>query len=401
LFLFKHAKTSENSKSKKQNSSINLEIPGGFVADSRILKLADVLVSHSTKLQAGERVLIEAFDIPEEMVSALIDRVVAAGAIPFVDMKNTRVLRKLFQNASEDMVERWASWELNRMEQMDAYIGVRGSLNALESSDVPNDKMALYQKHVWGTVHRHRVNKTKWVVLRYPSPAFAQSAGMSTESFEDFYFNVCTLDYAKMEAAQQPLRARMDKAERVRLTSVDTNLEFSLKGLNAIICAGERNIPDGECFSAPVRDSVNGIIKYNTPTIYQGVRFTDITLEFKDGKIVNATGSDTKRLNEILDSDEGARYIGEFAIGFNPYVTKPMLDILFDEKIAGSFHFTPGQAYEGVADNTNRSSVHWDMVFIQTPEYGGGEIYFDDELIRKDGLFVPKDLHGLNPENLK
>jgi aminopeptidase len=371
------------------------------VADSRILKLADVLVSHSTKLQAGERVLIEAFDIPEEMVSALIDRVVAAGAIPFVDMKNTRVLRKLFQNASQDMVERWASWELNRMEQMDAYIGIRGSLNALENSDVDNEKMALYQKQVWGTVHRHRVNKTKWVVLRYPSPAFAQSAGMSTEAFEDFYFNVCTLDYAKMESAQQPLKARMDKAERVRLTGVGTNLEFSLKGLEAIICAGERNIPDGECFSAPVRDSVNGVIKYNTPTIYQGVKFSDITLEFKDGKIVDATGSDTKRLNEILDSDDGARYIGEFAIGFNPYVTKPMLDILFDEKIAGSFHFTPGQAYEGVADNTNRSSVHWDMVFIQTPEYGGGEIYFDDELIRKDGLFVPKDLHGLNPENLK
>jgi aminopeptidase len=371
------------------------------VADSRILKLAEVLVAHSTKLKTGERVLIEAFDIPEEMVSALIDRVVAAGAIPFVDMKNTRVLRKLFQNASQDMVERWASWELNRMEQMDAYIGIRGSLNALENSDVENEKMALYQKHVWGTVHRHRVNKTKWVVLRYPSPAFAQSAGMSTEAFEDFYFNVCTLDYAKMEAAQKPLKARMDKAERVRLTGVGTNLEFSLKGLGAIICAGERNIPDGECFSAPVRDSVNGTIAYNTPTLYQGVRFTDIKLEFKDGKIINATGSDTKRLNEILDSDDGARYIGEFAIGFNPYVTKPMLDILFDEKIAGSFHFTPGQAYEGVAGNTNRSSVHWDMVFIQTPEYGGGEIYFDDELIRKDGLFVPKDLLGLNPEHLK
>jgi aminopeptidase len=371
------------------------------VVDSRILKLADVLVAHSTKLQAGERVLIEAFDVPEEMVSALIDRVAAAGAIPFVETKNNRILRKLLHNVSQDMVERLASWELNRMEQMDAYIGIRGSLNALESSDVPNDKMALYQKHVWGTVHRHRVNKTKWVVLRYPSHAFAQSAGMSTEAFEDFYFNVCTLDYAKMEAAQQPLKARMDKAERVRLTGVGTNLEFSLKGLEAIICAGERNIPDGECFSAPVRDSVNGIIKYNTPTIYQGLKFSDITLEFKDGKIIDAKGSDTKRLNEILDSDEGARYIGEFAIGFNPYVTKPMLDILFDEKIAGSFHFTPGQAYEGVADNTNRSSVHWDMVFIQTPEYGGGEIYFDDELIRKDGLFVPTDLHGLNPENLK
>jgi aminopeptidase len=371
------------------------------MSDSRILKLADVLISHSTKLEPGERVLIETFDVPEAMITGLIDRTIQAGGIPFVETKNTRILRKLYQNASDEMMERWASWELKRMEQMDAYIGIRGSLNALEHSDVPQDRMAHYQKHLWRGVHTHRVNNTKWTVMRYPTPAFAQSAGMSTEAFEEFYFNVCTLDYAKMDRAQIPLRDRMNAANRVRITGKDTNLEFSIAGLNAIVCSGEHNIPDGECFTAPVKDSVNGVISYNTPAVYQGSRFENIRLEFKDGKVVNATSSDTKRLNEILDSDEGARFVGEFAIGFNPYITTPMMDTLFDEKIAGSLHFTPGQAYEGPADNGNRSTVHWDIVLIQTPEYGGGEIYFDDELIRKDGLFVPADLQGLNPDQLK
>ncbi len=368
--------------------------------DPRYNQLADVLVAHSTQLKPGERVLIEAFDIPDAMIEALIERVTQAGAIPFVETKHGRVLRKLYQNASEDMMSHWASWELHRMQQMDAYIGIRGSLNALELSDVPNDRMQHYQKHIWGSVHRHRVDKTRWVVLRFPSPAFAQAAGMSTEAFEDFYFKVCTLDYAKMHQAQLPLKQRLLETDRVRLTGKNTELEFSIKGIGAEICSGEKNIPDGEIYSCPIKESVNGVIHYNTPTLYLGVRFEDIKLEFENGKIVHATGSDTKRLNEILDTDEGARYIGEFAIGFNPYITKPMLDVLFDEKIAGSFHFTPGQAYEDVG-NGNKSAVHWDMVFIQTPEYGGGEIYFDNELIRKDGLFVPSDLHGLNPENLK
>ncbi len=370
------------------------------MADPRIHKLADTLISHSLRLNAGERVLVEAFDVPDVFISALIDRIAQAGATPFVETKQNAVLRKLYQHATEDMMSRWASWELARMQQMDAYIGVRGSSNALEHSDVPAERMAHYQKHLWKGVHGHRVDKTKWVVMRYPSPAFAQAAGMSTQAFEDFYFDVCTLDYAKMFRAQQPLHKRMAAADNVRLTGAGTDLTFSIKGIGAEICSGEKNIPDGECYSCPVRDSVNGVIHYNTPTLYQGKRFEDIRLEFKDGKIINATGSDTARLNAILDTDAGARFVGEFAIGFNPHITRPMLDVLFDEKIAGSFHFTPGQAYEGVG-NGNKSAVHWDMVFIQTPEYGGGDIWFDGELIRKDGLFVPADLHGLNPENLK
>jgi aminopeptidase len=259
--------------------------------------------------------------------------------------------------------------------------------------------MRHLQKHVFQPVHHDIRLKTTWVVLRFPNGSMAQQAGMSTEAFEDFYFDVCTMDYARMSHAMEALREYMEKTDRVRLVGPNTELEFSIKGIPAIPCGGEFNIPDGECFTAPVRDSVNGKIRFNAATIYQGVPFHDVEFRFKNGRIIEATADKTERLNEILDTDEGARYIGEFSLGFNPLIKKPMLDILFDEKIAGSFHFTPGNAYEQ-ADNGNRSQVHWDLVMIQTPEYGGGKIYFDNVLIRDNGRFVVPQLFSLNPENL-
>jgi aminopeptidase len=222
---------------------------------------------------------------------------------------------------------------------------------------------------------------------------------MSTEAFEDFYFRVCTMDYRRMARALTPLHRRMQRADRVQLKGPGTDLTFSIKGIGAKPCVGLRNIPDGEVFSCPVKTSVQGVIQFNAPTIYSGTRFENIRLVFRDGRIVEATGSDSRRLNEILNTDAGARYVGEFSLGFNPHIRQPMGDILFDEKIAGSLHFTPGQAYTE-CDNGNRSAVHWDLVLIQRPEWGGGEIWFDGELIRQDGKFRPKDLRGLNPEKL-
>jgi aminopeptidase len=245
-------------------------------------------------------------------------------------------------------------------------------------------------------VQDHRVGRTKWVVLRWPSGAMAQQARMSTEAFEDFYFKVCTLDYRRMAPGMKALAELMRRTDRVHIKGPGTDLRFSIRGIGARECGGLRNIPDGEVFSCPVRDSVEGRIQYNAPTVYLGSSFDNIRLVFRKGRVVEATGSDTPRLNEILDSDAGARYVGEFALGFNPHILQPMRDILFDEKIAGSFHFTPGQAYEGVG-NGNHSQVHWDLVCIQRPEFGGGEIWFDGELVRKDGLFVPKALQKLNP----
>jgi aminopeptidase len=373
------------------------------MVDPRLTRLADVLVGYSTQVKPGERVLIECFDVPDDVPVALINRVAEAGGLPFLTIKKNRVLRALFNNATEEQMQLTGEFEAARMEKMAAYIAIRGTENLTELSDVPSEKMKLYESLWRHPVHsKIRVPKTKWVVLRWPSASMAQQAGMSTEAFENFYFNVCTFDYAKLAQAMEPLKARMDSADLVHIVSPGTDLRFSIKGIGSIPCTGERNIPDGELFTAPVKDSVEGTLTYNAPTINQGTVFEGVSLKFSQGKIVEATaaGGATDKLNAILDTDEGARYIGEFSLGFNPFILNPMKDILFDEKIAGSLHFTPGQAYEE-ADNGNQSAVHWDMVLIQRPEYGGGEIYFDGELIRKDGLFVPNDLQCLNPEQLK
>ncbi len=369
-----------------------------MIIDPRLTQLATGLARFSTSLAKGERVLIDAFDVPDAMVIALVRAARACGAYPYVQIHRARVSRELSLGAEEAQFAPHAEIELARMQKMDAYIALRGSGNIFEASDVPSEKVQLVSR-LMKPVLDYRVGKTKWVVLRWPSSAMAQQAGMSTEAFEDFYFKVCTLDYARMTPGMKVLADLMKKTDRVHIKGPGTDLRFSIKGIGAQPCGGLRNIPDGEVFSCPVKDSVEGHIQYNAPTVYLGTSFDNIRLGFKQGKIVEATASNTARLNEILDSDPGARYIGEFAIGFNPHILQPMRDILFDEKIAGSIHFTPGQAYEGVG-NGNKSQVHWDLVTIQRPDYGGGEIWFDGKLVRKDGLFVPKALHKLNPDYL-
>ena len=366
--------------------------------DRRLTKLAEVLIGFSTNLQKREKVLIDAIDVPSEIVVALIRSARSKGAFPFVNLQTNVITRELLRDAEEDQYRTSSKFELARMSAMDAYVALRGSHNITEFADVNPDKMHL-ATHLMKPVLDYRVNKTKWVVLRWPTPATAQLAGMSTEAFEDFYFEVCTLDYARLKPGMKALKAWMEKTDKVHIKGPDTDLRFSIKNIPAVTCGGKHNIPDGEVFSSPVRDSAEGVIQFNTPSIYQGIAFDSVRLELSNGKIVDASANNTARLNAVLDSDEGARYIGEFAIGFNPHIKAPIRDILFDEKISGSFHFTPGQAYEQ-ADNGNRSQVHWDLVCIQRPEYGGGEMYFDGELVRKDGLFVPEELQSLNPENL-
>jgi len=372
------------------------------MTDPRIEKLADVLVGYACEVKPGEKILIEAIDVPHAFTKALVRRARAAGGHPLVLLKSNEVTRSLMMAGSQEQWDLAARVERLQMENVQCYVGARGNANVSELSDVPADKQKLYEDTLWKRVHHDvRIKKTRWVVLRWPSPSMAQMAEMSTEAFEDFFFDVCTLDYAKMSRAMQPLKHIMEKTDRVRLKGPrDTDLAFSIKGIPAIPCDGKVNIPDGEVFTAPVRDSVNGVIHFNCPTIYRGTTHNDIRLVFKNGKVVEATSTASDKLNEVLNADEGARYVGEFAIGFNPYVIKPMKDILFDEKIAGSIHFTPGSCYDE-ASNGNKSSIHWDMVMRQDPAAGGGEIWFDDKLVRKDGRFVVKELEGLNPENLK
>jgi aminopeptidase len=376
-----------------------LKLETSSMTDPRYTKLAKLLVNYSTETKKGDRVLLDMIDVPDEFSIELIRAVRAAGGTPLIEARHTRLSREMLLHITDAQAAQMRDIELFRMKRVQAYIAIRGSANASENSDVPSDKMQLYSR-VIRPVMDHRINKTRWVVLRWPTPSMAQAAGMSTETFENLYFDVCTMDYAKMGRAMLPLERRMKRADRIHLKAPGTDLTFSIKGIGAKMCKGDRNIPDGEVFSCPVKTSVNGVIQFNTPTLYSGTKFENVRLELKDGKVVGATSNNTKRLNEILDTDAGARYIGEFSLGFNPFIQNPMCDILFDEKIAGSLHFTPGQAYEE-CDNGNRSAVHWDMVLIQRKEWGGGEVWFDGELIRKDGIFMPADLKPLNSANLK
>ena len=369
--------------------------------DPRVTRLADLLADHSTELKSGDNVLIEAFDLPSECTAEFVRAARERGANVFVQTYHAAVQRSLLLGMTEENSRIYGEVDAARMEKMDAYIGLRGTNNFAESSDVPAPTNKTWMKNYQTPVHfERRVPNTRWVVLRWPTPSMAQQAGMSTAGFEDFYFRVCTVDYARMKKACEPLKELMSNTDRVHITGPGTDLSFSIKGIGAIPCAGHRNIPDGECFTAPVRDSIEGVLQYNTSTLYQGKQFRNPKLTLSRGKIVDVdAGQMTADMNDIFDTDDGARYIGEWSLGFNPHILHPMLDTLFDEKIAGSFHFTPGNAYDE-ADNGNRSSVHWDMVCIQRPDYGGGEIYFDDVLIRKDGMFVLPSLQGLNPEQL-
>lgn len=368
--------------------------------DLRVKQLADVLINYSCNVQKNEKVLINyEGECCKPLVKQLIKNIYARGGMPYVEMRDSSVTREILLGATEEQMDFLNEYQLMQMKGMDCYIAIRAGSNTSELSDVPSDKLNMYYRKTQPVLD-YRVNETKWVVLRYPNESMAQLAGTSLESFEDFYFEVCTLDYAKMSKAMDSLVELMNRTDRVHIKGPGTDLTFSIKDIPAIKCAGEMNIPDGEVYTAPVRESMNGVISYNTPSEEQGFTYENIRFEIKDGKIIKAAANDNERINQLLDTDEGARYFGEFAIGVNPYILNPMKDTLFDEKIAGSFHLTPGMAYED-APNGNDSAVHWDLVMIQRPEYGGGEIYFDDVLIRKDGLFTLPELMCLNPENLK
>lgn len=370
------------------------------MAETRYQRLADVLVGYSCGVEAGDNVLVEAVDIPQVFLHELIARIAAAGGRPFIQLRSQAVLRSLLLGGTEEQWQLLGEIDAELMSRMDAYIGIRGNPNIAELSDVPEAPMKLYERHYLKPVHFDvRVPKTRWVVLRWPNASMAQLAQMSTAAFEEFYFRVCTLDYATLSEAMRPLVGRMERTDRVRLVAPGTDLAFSIRDIPAVPCDGKMNLPDGEVFTAPVRDSVNGTIRFNAPTIYQGVVHDNVELTFDNGRIVEATSSQPQHLEQVLSTDEGASYVGEFAIGFNPYITRPMKDILFDEKIAGSIHLTPGQAYEE-ADNGNRSQIHWDLVLLMDAANGGGEIWFDDQLVRRDGRFVVPELGGLNPEQL-
>lgn len=368
----------------------------------RLQQLAQNILSKSIKLQPGEKIYLEGIgNNTRPLLTALIAEASKMGAIPFYFFNESNFTNAMLNNASEDQIKGFSFFHAEIMKQMDAWVGIRSFDNPCDDGDVPVIARKWFNQHfTYGVQLGIRVPNTRWCVLRYPTNVMAFSAGLSTKEFEEFYFKSCLLDYSHMAQAMQPLVDLLKRTDKVRIIAPQTDLSFSIKGIGAKACAGARNLPDGEVFTAPVKESVNGTIRFNTSDDQNGKRFSNIVLHFKDGRIIDASHDGSKTdLTEVLDTDEGSRYLGEFALGVNPFITRPMGDALFDEKISGSLHLAIGSALSDTP-NGNHSGIHWDLVQIQTPEYGGGEIYFDDVLIRKDGLFIMPELECLNPENL-
>ncbi len=372
--------------------------------DERITRLAESVLKNSLELKKGEKIYIEAFsESTKDLFNEFIRIAAKMGATPFYFYNDNSFVKNLVENSTPNQIEQYAKWHAGLMDEMDCYVAVRGYDDLFALSDVSPAKMKVYNEIYYNMVHfDRRIAKTRWCVMRYPNDTMAAVSKMSRKALEDFFFGACLVDYKKMGKAMKPLKELMDKTDKVRLKGPNTDLEFSIKGLKAVVCDGNMNIPDGEVYTAPVKNSINGHIQFNTDTVYGGTFYSNVYLEFNDGKIIKAESrANNDKLQKQISVDEGARYMGEFAIGVNPYIRKEMLDILFDEKIACSLHMAIGNSYNDETFNGNRSSVHWDLVLIQDKAHGGGEIWFDDKLVRKDGLFVIKELEGLNPDRLK
>lgn len=358
-------------------------------------QLAEQLLNHSVQLQAGENIMLQLIGLNGVgLIRALAEAARNKKAHPFIKIEDPEINRVLLEQGDDEFWKNQSDTDqLPLMKKMDAFIGIRASENIYESSGVPKKANKAYSRNFLNPVHfEERVNNTKWAVLRYPSAAFAMNAKMPTETFRKFYYDACLFDYNKLEKAMEPLEEVLRKTDEIHLKGNGTDIRFSVKDQNWIPCFGRRNIPDGELFSSPILDSVEGEITY-APSVYQGKPFEFVKLKVEKGVVVDFDSSNNAALEEILDTDEGARRFGEFSFGLNPIIKNPMYDILFDEKIYGSNHLTLGNDYE-IAPNGNTSNIHWDLVCI------GADVFLDGELIRKNRLFVKESLKGLNPNKL-
>ena len=364
--------------------------------NKEITKLSKTIVDYSINVKEKERVLIFYYaDDSVGMVKELIKDIYEVGGIPSVCRIDKEVESFLLKQATDEELKALVNAYKYQIDNNDSIIYIRHTDNEYEGKLIPSDIMASYgkQKRVVDDV---RVNDRKWVLFNYPCMLDAYKAKMSYDDFYKYAFEVMNVDYSNMLDKIKPLKELMERTDKVRMVGPNTDISFSIKGMPAIPCCGEKNIPDGEIYTAPVQGSIEGTITYNTPSPYYGNVYNNISLTFEQGKIVKCScDEDNEALEEIFNTDEGARYVGEFSFGLNPKILEPMGDILYDEKIKGSIHFTPGMCYDD-CNNGNKSAIHWDLVWIQRADHGGGEVYFDDVLIRKDGVFVLPELEELN-----
>jgi len=351
--------------------------------DPRLSRFADVLVEHSLKIKEGENVVIRTNILARPLIDEFYRKAVLKGANVFTHILMDEHKKFFMENASDEQVKNVNILYEDLYDKADAVLAIEAPENTNNLSNVPPKKNMEYNKAVAPVLRN--IMKKRWVITNYPVESFAQNSGMSLEEYEDFLFDAVLVDYGKMDQDMDKIIKIFDAANTIRIVGSDTDLTFSIQGRKGTKCSGQNNIPDGEVFYSPVKTSANGHIYYEFPALRYGCQVDGVRLEFKDGKIVSAKADRNEQfLNQMLDSDEGARYLGEFGIGLNYGIKKFIKNILFDEKIGGTIHLAAGNTCEG-SDVDNCSALHWDMI-KELRDYG--EIYADGKLIQKNGVYL-------------
>ncbi len=353
--------------------------------DKRWYELADILVNYSTEVKPGERVMIsmrETHTLP--LVKAIYAACIKVGAFPQVQFLSDYLDHALMRDGSTEQVEQVPEIEAYGMAWADVYFGVRGTHNIYEFADIPPNVLARYRSAM-GTISSLRWEKTRWVIVTVPNEDFAQQAETDVETITDLFFNACLLDWSAATKHWQNLADHLNKGSEIRLVAKNTDLRFSFTGRTWMVGDGQFNMPDGEIFTAPVEDSVNGFISFEFPGVLGGRLVHDMRLEWEQGTLVHASaGKNEDFLKRILETDDGASRIGEFAFGTNDGIDRFCKNIFYDEKINGTVHLALGRAYP-VCGGTNQSSIHWDIIKDTRQE---GIVYLDGVKVFENGKFL-------------
>ena len=366
------------------------------MGDIRMQRMADVLVNYSIGVQKGERMAIRTPAISAPLVREIYRAALRAGALPELFISLPGISEIFFKEASDEQLAYIPATQRLVLEEYETLVSLWADTNTKELNNIDHSRMALSAKASHGlmdTYMRRTVDGTlRWVAALYPTDASAQDAEMSLSDFEDFCYRACFLDDPdpvarwKELSAQQELRVQWLKGKRaIHLLGQDTDLTFSIEGRPFVNCDGRLNFPDGEFFTSPIENSANGYIRYSFPCSFNGVSVEDVRLRFENGVVVEATaGRGQDYLDQMLSVDEGARRLGEFAFGNNPYVDRCIRHTLFDEKMAGTVHLALGKSIP-LSLGVNESAIHWDMVCDLRQ---GSEIRVDDVVFCKDGKFI-------------
>lgn len=360
---------------------------------SKLKKLAKIITNYSVEVKPGEKVLLRGYGFESyPLIKEVYRECMRAGAIEVnVRFSEEEISRIFFEEANEKQLKYLNKIELEMAKSYDVMVQIVADKNPYEMKDTDMKKIQITQKA--RKPLSDILTKKRWCLFYYPNVASAALAKKSLEDWENFVMDSCLLDWKKEEELQKKFIEIMKKVKKVRITGKETDLEVNIAGQKWLTCCGKFNMPDGEVFTSPVRTGVNGFIRYNVPTNYMSHDFNFVKLTLKDGKVIKEQSDNDSALKEILSTDKGARYFGEFAFGLNNKIKEGTKQILFDEKMGKSLHMALGRCYEE-APNGNDSSIHWDLIF--NFKWSNAELYFDNKKVFSKGKWTDRKLSFLN-----